>query len=219
MKLVIAAATELELQPFIHLMGVKNGLSIEGWITGVGSIATTYFLSENVSNQFQHLIIQVGISGCFSDAFGVGTAVVVQDEMINDMGVFENNSYQDLFGLGLLNENTAPFSNGMLHNHHDILIKKTNLPLVRSMSVNEISTNAKKISLFKDVYKADIETMEGSAFHYVCLMRNIPFVQIRGISNVVGERDKSNWKIKEAIESIFPPLQNLISFYSANPGI
>ncbi len=87
------------------------------------------------------------------------------------------------------------------------------------MSVNEISTNAKKISLFKDIYKADIETMEGSAFHYVCLMRNIPFVQIRGISNVVGERDKSNWKIKEAIESIFPSLQNLISFYSANPGI
>jgi futalosine hydrolase len=217
MKVVIAAATELELRPFTHLMGVKNSLSVEGWITGVGSIATTYFLSENVSNQFQHIIIQVGISGCFTDAFDVGTAVVVQDEMVNDMGVFENNSYQDLFALGLLNENTAPFSNGMLHNHHDVLMKKTNLPLVRSMSVNEISTNAKKIALFKDVYKADIETMEGSAFHYVCLMKNIPFVQIRGISNMVGERDKSKWKIKEAIDSILPPLDKLISLYSENP--
>jgi len=87
------------------------------------------------------------------------------------------------------------------------------------MSVNEISTNAKKISVFKDVYKADIETMEGSAFHYVCLMRNIPFVQIRGISNMVGERDKSKWKIKEAIDSIFPPLNKLIAFYSQNTGI
>jgi oligopeptidase A len=38
-----------------HLMGVKNDVSIEGWITGVGSIATTHFLTENISNQYQSI--------------------------------------------------------------------------------------------------------------------------------------------------------------------
>ena len=77
MKIVIAAATEMELRPFIHLMGVKNDISIEGWITGVGSIATTHFLTENVSNQYQSIVIQVGIAGCFSDTIEIGSAVVV----------------------------------------------------------------------------------------------------------------------------------------------
>ena len=64
------------------------------------------------------------------------------------------------------------------------------------------------------MYKADIESMEGSAFHYVCMMRKIPFIQIRGISNIVGERNKSKWKIKEAIDAIMPPLIKLISQFS-----
>ena len=44
--------------------------------------------------------------------------------------------------------------------------------------------------------------MEGAAFHYVCLQENIPFVQLRAISNFVGERDKSKWLMKEAIENL-----------------
>jgi futalosine hydrolase len=44
--------------------------------------------------------------------------------------------------------------------------------------------------------------MEGAALHYVCLQENIPFVQIRSVSNYVGERDKTKWKIQEAIENL-----------------
>jgi nucleoside phosphorylase len=32
-------------------------------------------------------------------------------------------------------------------------------------------------------------------------MQAIPFIQIRGISNEVGERNKENWKIKEAMHA------------------
>lgn len=216
MKIVIAAATEMELRPFIHLMGIKNGVSIEGWITGVGSISTTHFLTENISNLYQSLVIQVGIAGCFKNTIEIGSAVVVEDELINDMGVFEKDGYMDIFSLGLLDENSTPFQHGVLHNPNAILLQDFGLKFVRSIGVNEISTNPKKIKLFKEHYKAEIESMEGSAFHYVCLMRNIPFIQIRGISNIVGERNKSKWKIKDAIDAIMPPILKLISQYSEN---
>ena len=42
--------------------------------------------------------------------------------------------------------------------------------------------------------------MEGAALHYVGRETGIPFIQIRAISNYVGERDKSIWLIKESIE-------------------
>jgi futalosine hydrolase len=44
--------------------------------------------------------------------------------------------------------------------------------------------------------------MEGAAFFYVCLQEKVPFIQIRGISNYVGEQNKSKWDIDLAISSL-----------------
>jgi futalosine hydrolase len=52
--------------------------------------------------------------------------------------------------------------------------------------------------------------MEGAAFHYCCLMKEIPFVQIRGVSNYIGERDKKNWKIETALHRVCSSVQKLI---------
>jgi futalosine hydrolase len=41
--------------------------------------------------------------------------------------------------------------------------------------------------------------MEGAAFHYVCLQEGMPFAQVRSISNYVEPRNRSAWKIKEAV--------------------
>jgi futalosine hydrolase len=50
--------------------------------------------------------------------------------------------------------------------------------------------------------------MEGAAFHYVCLLEKIPFLQLRSISNLIGERDKTKWKMEKAIQNLN---ENLIS--------
>ena len=75
---------------------------------------------------------------------------------------------------------------------------------------NEISTSATKIKLYNEKYGAEIESMEGGAFHYVAIMKSISFIQLRGISNYVGDRDKNNWKIKEAIISYSDVCNQLI---------
>jgi futalosine hydrolase len=52
--------------------------------------------------------------------------------------------------------------------------------------------------------------MEGAALHYVALMEKIPFLQLRSLSNFVGERDKNKWLMKEAIINLNLELQSLI---------
>ena len=64
---------------------------------------------------------------------------------------------------------------------------------------------------FLKAFNADIETMEGAALHYVCLQENISFLQIRSVSNHVGERDKTKWKMKQAIEDLNKHLAKLIN--------
>ena len=37
--------------------------------------------------------------------------------------------------------------------------------------------------------------MEGTAFFYACLLEQIPFLEIRAISNRVEARNRANWDI------------------------
>ena len=53
--------------------------------------------------------------------------------------------------------------------------------------------------------------MEGAAFFYVCLCENIPFLQIRAISNYVEQRNEKNWNIPLAIKNL---CLTLIDFFS-----
>jgi futalosine hydrolase len=42
-------------------------------------------------------------------------------------------------------------------------------------------------------------------------MEKVPFIQLRAISNFVGERDKSKWEINKAIGQLNSQLQQLLS--------
>ena len=78
------------------------------------------------------------------------------------------------------------------------------------MTINEITTSKEKIAYYKNELNAQVETMEGAALHYVCLQENVSFLQIRSLSNFVGERDKNKWRLKEAIASLNSELQRII---------
>jgi futalosine hydrolase len=43
-----------------------------------------------------------------------------------------------------------------------------------------------------------VESMEGAAIAHVAALAGIPVGEIRGISNVAGNRDRSAWRVKEA---------------------
>ena len=44
--------------------------------------------------------------------------------------------------------------------------------------------------------------MEGAALHYVCRSMKVPFLQMRVVSNYIGERDKTKWMLGGAIENL-----------------
>jgi futalosine hydrolase len=79
------------------------------------------------------------------------------------------------------------------------LLSKVQLECVRAITVNQISTQPEFIQRMKDKYMPVVESMEGAAFHFACMKENIPFIQFRGISNMVGERDKQKWKLDDSI--------------------
>jgi len=207
--MLLCAATEFEIKPAIDFIQKQKLNDIDILITGVGLTAATYTLTRKIYMKKPTLIIQAGIAGCFDEKLSLAEVVVVKNEIIGDMGVEENGRFNSLFDLKLNDENVFPWTNGRLCNNSEIF-RQVNLPMVDSVSINEISTSEKRINYYKNILKASIESMEGAALHYVALMEKIPFLQLRSLSNFVGERDKNKWLMKEAITNLNLELQDLI---------
>jgi futalosine hydrolase len=122
----------------------------------------------------------------------------------------EKENFTPLFESGLADKNEFPFTNGWLVNPHEIF-KSPPLPAVHAITVNKVSDSELQKKQFVKQFNADIESMEGAALHFVCLQENIPFMQVRSVSNYVGERDKTKWLMKEAIVSLNTELSKLVN--------
>jgi futalosine hydrolase len=214
MYILLTAATNFEIQATIEFIK-KNGLGIgehefDILITGAGMVPATYCLTHTIGKRRPHFIIQAGIAGCFTDKKLCET-VIVKEDLLGDVGVWEDKKFKNLFDLNLAGKNDTPFTNGMLINPWKTLLSIGSLENVRGITINEISTSPEKIKWFKLNYNPVVESMEGAALHYVCLHEKIPFLQIRSISNYIGERDKKKWDITGAITNLNADLISLLT--------
>ena len=207
MKIVITAATKAEWMPASLQIKFKytkegNPINVIFHQSGVGMLSTAVSLTRLILAYQPDLIVQVGIAGTFDQSIKVGKVICVEEEILGDMGVVENNRWKDIFDLKLEQKNNPPFVKGKLTNP---FLKKLNylqLPQVKAITVNEITTHKNRIEHLVKKYDPVIESMEGAALHYVCNEMKIPFLQIRSISNYISDRDKHNWKLKESISNL-----------------
>jgi futalosine hydrolase len=146
-------------------------------------------------------MIQVGIAGSLRDR-QPGEVLLVDEDEPADIGVWEENRFKSIFDMQLADGNVAPYTNGRLVNPYRRLMDLTGLETVAGLTVNEITTSAERISWYQQNTPAVVESMEGAPLHYVGLRENIPFLQLRSVSNMVGVRDKSRWDIRGAIASL-----------------
>jgi futalosine hydrolase len=210
MEVLLCAATRFEIDPTIQYLASQNIKNIDILVTGVGLIAATYHITKAVYQKRPQLILQAGIAGALDNNLKLGSVVIIESETIGDLGVMEQGSFRSLFDMEFVQENDRPWTNARLLNASGIL-DEILLPKVKGVSINEITTLPSRIEHYKDTLGVLVESMEGAALHYVGLMENIPFLQVRSLSNFVGERDKSKWHIKEAIENLNKELIPIIS--------
>ena len=205
MRVVLTAATVGEWMPtFTHLDGLYTGeserLKVQFYQSGVGMLSSAVALTRLALENKPDLVIQMGIAGCFNKRIPLGKVIVVKNEILGDVGVEEQGIWKDIFDLKLEKSSYHPFEKRSLPNPWLPKFNLLKLKEVNSITVNEITTNKERINQLTKKYKPTLESMEGAALHYVFREMNIPFIQIRAISNYIGERDKTNWKIKESID-------------------
>ncbi len=211
MQILLVAATIQEIEPFLNIRPEVDHL-----ITGVGCSETIYHLTKRLLQIDYDLVIQAGIAGSFNQSIHLGDVVVVDQDNFADVGIFEKNHFKTIFKAGFGNEDLFPYHKGWL-NGDKTISDQFHIPKVKAVTVNTITDNETAIKRMISTFDPQIETMEGAALHYVCLQEKVPFIQLRSISNFVGERNKEKWKLKEAIQNLNEALIRIVEKLTGIP--
>lgn len=212
MKILIVAATSFEIEPLRRHLSywipsgpdefTKGSLRVKVLITGIGVTATAWALANKTAIEKPDLAINMGIAGAFDRSLSLGQVVNVSTEQFGDLGIEQaDGTFADLFEASLSDANTFPVLNGQLLNPQGL--QADFLPAVKGITVSKVHGNEDTIARFRAKYpEAQVESMEGAAFFYSCLMGGIPFLEIRAISNYVEKRDRANWKMRESVDNL-----------------
>jgi futalosine hydrolase len=204
MQILVTAATANEIVFFTNTYA-----NVDVLITGVGVPSTLYHLQKRLHQVDYDLVIQAGIGGAFATDLNLGETVFIQQDTFGDLGTEEKNIFTPFFNTALMDANEFPFTDGWLLNTI-ALPENVHLKTVKAVTVNKVSDSLLQKQQLTTAFDAQIESMEGAALHYVCMQENVPFIQLRSVSNYVGERDKTKWKMKAAIENLNAELSTLI---------
>jgi futalosine hydrolase len=140
--------------------------------------------------------LNVGVCGSFDTALGPASVVHIVSDRIAELGAEDGEHFLTLEELRLPGEasfsNTHPPSNAAL----------SALPAVTAITVNTVHGHAPSIEAAARRFGPQVESMEGAAFMYACLMHHVPFAQVRAVSNAVEPRDREKWRIQEALGAL-----------------
>ncbi|MBK8055281.1 MAG: futalosine hydrolase [Saprospiraceae bacterium] len=211
MNILLVAATEIEIQPFLgfyaisqtsaHQISIDPSINISTLVTGPGLLNTVFHLTQYIALNKVDLVINAGIAGAFDPKVQKGTIFNVYRDTIADMGAeHADGSFQDVFEMGLMDPNELTCRDAWLY---PIDWKPMDqIRTATSVTVNKVSGSLSSIQKLKQKYQPDIESMEGAGVFYTCNMLKIPSLQIRAISNHVEPRNKANWDIPLAIKAL-----------------
>jgi futalosine hydrolase len=200
-----------QIEPYYQSYNFFN-LHIDILTTGHGSVFAAYHLTRALNMINYDLAINVGLAGSFDHFLEQGFVVNVIQEQFADLGIIHKNNFYTLAEEELMDENQFPFVDGKLHSigNFDLDEVESLIP-VKGITLNTLHSDPSWLSKLREKFDAEIETMMGAAFFYVCLKEKIPFLQIRSISRFVEIRRIENWNIPTAIESLTMTIINIFN--------
>ncbi len=210
-QILVVGATAIELAGLIKSLGGDganfereaqvewNGIRVNFLCAGFGMVNTAYYLGQLCRGKRFDWAIQVGIGGSFPGGPEVGSSVEIREECYADLGAESPAGFLSLEKMGF--PNFSYKGKTIYNSFSNPNAGKTGLPLCKGITVNKVHGLSESISEAEQLWKPEVESMEGAAFMQVCLLENISFSEIRGISNKVEVRNRSSWKIPEGLKA------------------
>ncbi|WP_084604492.1 futalosine hydrolase [Desulfonatronum thioautotrophicum] len=161
-------------------------------------------------------VLNLGVAGAFSlGQLPLATTVVVSTEIWPEYGLLHDSGI-DPKGIGLPQGKIGgqPVWDQLRlsprQNAQQMGLNISSLPEVIGLTVSGVTGTSERARALQSRYACEIETMEGFALAWACCLAEMPFVQVRTISNLVGSREAVHWDLSGAKQALSTTVRGLL---------
>ena len=173
---------------------VVLGIGILEFSTNL-SILLSRFAAEG---SFTHVVL-AGICGAYPGrGLNIGDVVRVDSERVGDLGVVERDGSFTPWNK-VAGTSVQVYESSTLRGVPTWL---SSLNSVAGLTINCCTGMPAMAAERIQNFNVDVESMEGAACFSICRAFNIPCYEIRAVSNLATTRDKSTWRIKDALAAL-----------------
>lgn len=188
-ELVVCVATELEgelLRGFVPLLR-----------TGVGPVNAAHALTRFLVEEGAGAVVCCGVGGAYpGSGLAVGDVICAESECYADLGAESPEGFLDMEALGFpLVEGDPPLFGRL---PLDLFPAPRRAAFVTRSTCTGTLESARAIEARTG---GAVESMEGAAIVQVARRMGVPVGELRGISNLAGDRDRDAWRLREAAEA------------------
>jgi futalosine hydrolase len=181
-------------------------------VAGIGAVNTAHALTKYFSTHSKPpFVIQTGIAGAYVPAnVPVGSVVLADTEIYGDAGVLTPGGWRPMEEIGIPFVEATP-SRPARFNYFPLdaelvarataaagkLVARTG----KFLTLSQVTGVRAAGDALYGRFGALCESMEGAAAAHVCAMHDVPFLEVRGVSNLVEDRDRAAWRVAEAADA------------------
>jgi futalosine hydrolase len=167
--------------------------------TGIGVVNTAHALTCQFEAELPALVIQFGIAGAYVPArLPIASVALATEENYGDVGVITPDGWKpaDEIGIPLVPGDDPLFNRFPL----DLELVERAAQLCGAsygpfVTVSQCTGVQALGDTLHHRFGALCESMEGAAAAHICALYNVPFLEVRGISNLVEDRARARWNI------------------------
>ena len=208
-RLRLERASQSYLPLFYHGEGEKSGLLYA--VSGTGKTNAAHAATVLIREYSPRLLVNFGVGGAYPPAgLALGDVMVAESEIYGDEGVRDSDGFHGAEYMGI------PFlQRGRKKYYNEFALDRglSRRALASASSVFKGADEARKVGAGRFItvstctgtreraaelgqkWGAICENMEGAAIAHICALYGIPLIEIRGVSNIVDERDKAEWDL------------------------
>lgn len=190
--LLICVATDLEGAVLRERLGSHGSIAIVRM--GVGPVNAAHAVTLAITRARPKAVVVCGIGGAYPGAgLAVGDVACAESECYGDLGATSPAGFLDMQALGFpIVAGPPPIYNEL---PMQVFPASTRVRFVTMSTCTGTDAAARAI---EQRTGGAVENMEGAAVAHVAAIHGIPAGELRGISNMVTDRDTAAWRINQA---------------------
>ena len=202
LKRRLAAEFQGKLGGYPYYKGKIGSKDVRLGVTGIGISSACLALGAFISLEMPHMAVMVGTAGAMPDSgLKICDMVTAEAEILSELGQVTAPGIGDTKQLKMKSlSQEIDFDSLLTRSIYEAALSIGNVCLGKVLTVVGVSSQTSQARKRAEFFKAVAENMEGYGLALAGKHFGIKTSEIRGISNIAGDNDKSRWDFKGARE-------------------